>query len=171
MKRKTINIKLNEQDFLFSERNREDVDMFAIQEKIRKKKIEFIQNNVNEENQLPLLIAEMDKFYKDRDIIQYLASDPEEKFKAGYNSFKLGNPQISFEQFKDLAKDKIDEILKLVTKLEGDNDKEMLDDLDNYLNQHNRLTLEEFAKKLNPQRVKELAQIVKSLLNKKKVTT
>lgn len=170
MNRKTITIKLKEQDYIFSERNNEDVDIFSIQEKIRKKKIAFIQENVNEDNQLPMLIAEMDKFYKDKDIIQYLANDPEEKFKAGFNSFKIVNVGVSFDQFKELAKDKIDEILKLIAKLEGENDKDLLSDLDTYLNQNQNITLEEFIKKLNIQKTKDLAVIVKGLIDKKKIT-
>lgn len=121
MERKSITIKVGESEYIFSERNREDVCLSALQERIRAKKFKFIQENVKDsENQLALLMDEMNKFYSKKEIALYIFSDTEELYKSAFDSFKLGQPMISFEDFKKKIPGKdLMNIVELINKLEA----------------------------------------------------
>jgi hypothetical protein len=121
MERKSITIKVGESEYIFSERNREDVCFSALQERIRARKFKFIQENVKDsENQLALLMDEMKKFYNKNEIALYIFSDTEELYKSAYDSFKLRQPIISFEEFKKKISEKeIMNIVELINKLEA----------------------------------------------------
>ncbi|RJP64401.1 MAG: hypothetical protein C4539_14575 [Ignavibacteriales bacterium] len=120
MERKSITYKIGESEYIFSERNREDVCLSSLQERVRAQKFKFIQDNVKDgDHQLALLMDEMKKFYSGREIVLYVFSNQDEMYKAAYDSFKLKQPNISFEDFKKKIPEKeIMNIVELVNKLE-----------------------------------------------------
>lgn len=126
LKRKTIKIKLNDGKFyVFSERNKIDNDYYAIQERLREFKIDFIQNKIKDkDNQLALLIAQMNRIYTTEEIAAYVASNKNEQRLACYNSFKIENKKISFEDFNNklLSDDDVLNTARLIIELEKTED-------------------------------------------------
>lgn len=122
MHRKIINIKIGEKEFTFSERNKEDVDFNALQDKLRAQKFKFIQENVKDaETQIALLSMEMKKVYSAQEIGVFFFSNREEKLKMIFDSFKIANPDVKFEDLKKIIPDAdVDRITKIINELESE---------------------------------------------------
>ncbi len=121
MERKSISYKIGETEYIFSERNREDVSLSSLQEKVRAQKFKFIQENVKDsDQQLALLMDEMKKFYSSREIVLYVFSNQDEMYKAAYDSFKLKQTNIPFEEFKKkIPSGELIKIIELINQLEA----------------------------------------------------
>lgn len=119
MKRREINIELADgKEYTFSERNKEDSDFSALQDRIRKHKIKFIQENVTDpENQSVLMMQQINKFYDAQEVGSYLAGNKEEISRMCYDSFKIKN-DLSYDQFLKLVEGKITTVYKLLNELE-----------------------------------------------------
>jgi hypothetical protein len=123
MIRKTFPFKLKDgKEYVFSERNREDVDYFGYQEALREYNMKFIQKViVDPDERIPMMMSEMNKSYSDIQIGVFINSNNEMKLKLIYNSFKIENADITFEQFKELVEEtSSSELLKLINELERD---------------------------------------------------
>ncbi|RMD50973.1 hypothetical protein D6827_03105, partial [Candidatus Parcubacteria bacterium] len=107
--------------YLFAERNKEDSDYAAIIERLRKKNIRFIQENIpDKEQQLSLMLAEMRRVYSIEEITQYVSTDKYEWLVSAFNSFKINNPDIDLEEFGKLVDmPKLQEIGKILNELEA----------------------------------------------------
>jgi hypothetical protein len=123
MNRKTFPYVLADgKEYLFSERNREDVDYFSYQEALREYNMKLIQRIVEDtDERIPMMMSEMNKTYSDLQIGVFINSNNEMKLKLIYNSFKIENPSVTFEQFKELVElSSATELLKLINELERD---------------------------------------------------
>ena len=122
MQRRKIQIKLGEKEYTFSERNKEDVDFNALQDKVRAQKFKFIQENVRDvDNQVALLTLEMRQIYTPEELGQYVFGNKGEQLKMIYDSFKIENPNIKFEEFQQMiSAEEINKIACLVNELESD---------------------------------------------------
>ena len=122
MNRKTVVIKLKDgNSYKFSERNREDVDYLRYQDKVRAHRINFIQDNIkNTDSQLALIMVEMNKIYSEQDVNMFIVSNKDEIKSLAFDSFKIYNPLISFEQFCELLPDNLEGIIQIISKLEED---------------------------------------------------
>jgi hypothetical protein len=131
--RKEFPYKLTDgKEYIFSERNKEDVDIYAIRERFRKHNFRFIQENVtNPDDRLSLLMHESHKDYqmphKDEltgvtlpgDLGYYMSFDPEEQKYSLYDSFKIKNPDVKFDEFvKILPEDDMKGMIKLLNEIE-----------------------------------------------------
>lgn len=122
IKRREIEIKLADgKKYIFSERNKNDMDFAALQEKVRKAQVNFIQDNIkNGDNQLALLMAEMNKVYSDEQVNLFIYSCPDEIKNILFDSFKIKN-DLPIEKFKELIPDeKAREFSDLLLALESD---------------------------------------------------
>lgn len=130
MVRKTFTYTLLDgKEYVFSERNREDINFIYFQNQIRAERCKFIRENIlDDTDRLALLRLEMDRIYTDIEVGYYIMSNLEELQKLIYSSFKIKNPQISFDDFKKLVDDKIiRELNELIIDLEKP--EELFDDV------------------------------------------
>lgn len=122
MERKTINIKLDDgKEYIFSERNDEDNNYFALQRKTRRAKLRQIQEDViDKDNQLAMLMREQERSaYSQNDLMEYLFSDVDEMYQMAYDSFKIENSNVTLDEFKKLCSEKkLRDIMKLINELE-----------------------------------------------------
>lgn len=120
MKRKFQYTLPNKEVFDFAERNREDSDFSRLQEGIKKNRFEFIQKNVTDpDNQLPLLLAEMNKIYSPVEMGAFINGNTEEKRRICFDSFKLLNPGVGRDEFnKKFSDADIASIYVLLLELE-----------------------------------------------------
>lgn len=120
--RRTIPIILKDKKYTFAERNKDDMDFFSMQEKVRKKRFEFIQTNVKDpDNQVALLMTEINKVYSNTEIGMFIGSDPEELKRICYDSFKIENPEVKFEKFIELLDEGQEQtISKMIFELEAE---------------------------------------------------
>lgn len=122
---RTIQIKLNDgKDYTFSERYKIDNDFFAFQERLRKSKIKFIQENIlDKDDRLALLVQQMNKIYSTAEVASYISSSKEEQYLSLYNSFKIKNKEIGIDEFKKLVPEfELSNILQIVTALEAEDE-------------------------------------------------
>ena len=133
--RRTIPVTLKGKEYTFSERNKDDMDFFSMQEKVRKKRFKFIQENVADpDTQTALLMTEINKIYSNSEIGIFISSDRDELKKICFDSFKIENPDVKFEQFLKLLDEGQEQtISKLIFELETEE----------------HLTPKEIAKELN----------------------
>jgi hypothetical protein len=125
MKRKSFKLQLLDgKEYIFSERNMEDLNLAYLQDKIRADKVKFIQENIkNEDLQMPLLMQEMRAMYGAEEMAAYISSHKEEQTIMVYNSFKIENPEVSIEVFKPLVNEPlVQKLEKLIQELEKDED-------------------------------------------------
>lgn len=130
MDRKSFVYKLADgHEYIFTERNREDINYIHFQNQVRAERFRFINDNTKDDtDRLALLRLEMDKIYSDVEVGLYLMSNPDELVKLVYASFKISNPQIPFESFKSLVNEKIiRELNELIADLEKP--EELFDDV------------------------------------------
>lgn len=121
--RKTIKLILGDgKSYTFSERYKIDSDYYAIQERLRESKINFIQNNIKDkDDRLALLISQINKVYTPTEIAIYVATNYEEQYKACFNSFKILNEKISFDEFKKLIPiSELSRITQVINELEAE---------------------------------------------------
>lgn len=123
--RKQFKTKLSDgKEYIFAERNKEDVDFSHLQEATRQASFERIKNYqdkklINEEMADALRVTEFGKVYNDMQISSYINSSNEEILKLVYSSFKVYNPEIDFEKFKQLLNvPQAKSILNDITELE-----------------------------------------------------
>ena len=122
-KRRNIPVKLNDgKEYLFSERNKEDSDFAALQDRVRKHNMRLIQDSVTDpEERLTLLAAEMRREYSIQMVLTHIMSDTRELLRIAYDSFKIENKGIDFNDFKELFPiDHIELMGKMLDYLEGD---------------------------------------------------
>ncbi len=118
--RKTFVYKLlDNKEYEFSERNREDLNFFVFQNQIRAERCRFIYENIKDEtDRLALLRLEMEKIYSDVEVGLYIMSNYDEQVKLVYASFKIKN-NLSFDEFKKLVDEKIiKELSELIRTIE-----------------------------------------------------
>lgn len=124
-KRRNIPVKLLDgKEYLFSERNKEDSDFEALQDKLRKHTLRLIQESVtNPEERLILLAHELRHEYSIESVITHLMSSTDALLSIAFDSFKIANPGIGFEEFKKIfPMDDLKVLSDLIFQLEG-NDK------------------------------------------------
>lgn len=126
MQRRDINLTLNGKNYKFSERNLEDSSYAALLSKIRQHRFKFIQENVtDQEDRLAMLMAEMDKVYSNMDVGVYISGSIDEQYKIAYDSFKINNPAILFDEFvKLIPSGELKGIVELIYKLEREDSSE-----------------------------------------------
>lgn len=167
MDRKTFVHKLlDNKEYVFSERNREDINFIYFQNQIRAERCRFINNNITDDtDRLALLRLEMDKIYSDVEIGLFIMGNPEELLKLVYSSFKVKNPQIPFDEFKKLVDDKlVRELNELIVDLEKP--EELFDDVITAELGINQKKLAEWAKQ-QPRLYKWLKQVGNINIKKK----
>jgi hypothetical protein len=120
--RSTIELKLiDDALYTFSERNREDHTGIKYQDALRKHKIKLIYENVvSEDDRLALVMQQINMVYPADAISLFIESSKEVKQEMLYDSFKINNPDISIETFRELVPDdKIDDYLIMLGELEA----------------------------------------------------
>lgn len=122
MIRKQLPIKLNDnQEYIFSERNKIDSDYLTYQERVRASKVRFWEANLKDDDRkMVMIMQEARAFYTPIEIQIYVASNEDELLKVGFDSFKINYPKVPFEEFVVLAKDKIKAITDLIYSLESE---------------------------------------------------
>ena len=123
MNRRAVLIKLTDgKEYKFSERNREDKSLDIYEERLREQRIKFIQRNVlNEDVQLPLMLAEMNKIYTTEQLGRFLSGNKDALKQIAYDSFKIANPDIKYEAFAELLPDDmIKHVNTLISELENE---------------------------------------------------
>lgn len=121
MERKEFSFQLNDgKNYIFSERNIQDISIEGLQEKLRAKRTKFINQNVpDREDRFGLLMNEMQAIYNQQQINIFLSEDYAVQKELIYSSFKIKNPEISFPDFEKLVDvGSIRHLLKLVNELE-----------------------------------------------------
>lgn len=111
--------------YIFSERNREDINYTTLQNKYRASRIKQIKeiHGTKEESEFAqyLIIQEWGRVYYEQEVWKFILDDPDERKKLVYASFRINNPDIPFEQFEKLVDAKlIDNLLKAIAELEQD---------------------------------------------------
>ncbi len=122
MKRKTVDIKLGDGKlYVFSERNREDIDYSALAEELRRINLKIIQDSVTDkEQQLALMLTEMKRIYTPAEISFLLLNKSEHQLKMSYDSFKIANEKTSIERFSELTKEvDLPRICLMINAIEG----------------------------------------------------
>jgi len=121
IKRKEIAVTLGGKPYIFSERNKSDMDFAALQEAVRAQKFSFIQKNVNDaDDRLALMMAEMQKIYNNFEIGIYISGNIYETYRQVYNSFKIKNPDITLETFKTICPEaELKTVVEIITNLES----------------------------------------------------
>jgi hypothetical protein len=125
MRRREIGVKLNDgKSYQFSERNRSDSNYGELQERIRKYKVAFIQENIRDkEDRLSMLLAEIGRVYSAPQVAVFVNGNYDEKLRIVYDSFKVRNEGISFEEFRGLMKGvDLEEVKELITGLEEEDE-------------------------------------------------
>ena len=124
MKRKSIDIEYGDKALTLSERNKEDADFSALQEKCRAYKFKFIQENiVDEDNKLSMMLAEMRHVYTGMEIGQYIFSSEEEQYKIVWDSAKIENPNLTLDEVKEIVpKEELKKLMRIITGLETPED-------------------------------------------------
>ena len=122
-RRRTIPVKLLDgKEYLFSERNKEDSDFAALQDRLRKHNLKLIQDSVTDpEERLVLLAAEMRREYALETVITHIMSSTEHLLQIVFDSFKIANPGIGFNEFRNIYPDNDVKMMgELIIQLEGD---------------------------------------------------
>lgn len=109
--------------YTFSERNREDISFTTLQNKYRAARIKAIKetHNTKEEAQFAeyLMIQEWSRIYYEQEVWKFVLDDPDERKRLVYASFKIANPDITFDDFRKLVDEKtIEVLLKGIAELE-----------------------------------------------------
>lgn len=121
MERRNFSFRLIDgKDYLFSERNIEDISIEGLQEKIRAKKTKFINQNVpDRDDRFGLLMNEMQTVYNQQQVNLFLSEDFQIQKELVYSSFKVKNPEISFSDFEKLVDaGTIRQLQKLINEIE-----------------------------------------------------
>lgn len=124
MERKTATMVLNDgREYVFSERNREDVNLTSLQNKYRASRIKQIKeiHSAKEDLELrdALIFQEWGRMYAESEVWKYVVDDADEKLKLVYASFKINNPAIDLDSFKKLVDNRlVDKLLIAINKLE-----------------------------------------------------
>jgi len=107
--RKQFKIKLLDgKEYLFAERNKEDIDFSHLQEEVRISVFERIkqyedEKRVAKEMADDLRYVNFQKVYSEIEISAFIASHPDEITRLVYVSFKINNPAVTFEAFKKMV--------------------------------------------------------------------
>ena len=173
--RSTIPIKLNDgKEYLFSERNREDADYYALQELLRKHNYTEIQDFIKDkDNQLTLLLVEQKREYSNKELSIFISSNQETQRKFCYDSFKLGNKDVDFTGFSALIdSEDVSRIFKLINELESDVSAEVQKNFNEFLSDNQEMKLSDFIEKLQLGNVDLLsfARVIQHIYKKKEVT-
>ena len=124
MERKTAIFFLNDgKEYVFSERNREDINYNEMQNRFRAHRIRQIKEVHADDKDFAqyLIIQEWGRLYYEQEVWKFILNDFEEKIKLVYASFKIENPSITIEEFRNLVDSKlIDELTKGISDLEQD---------------------------------------------------
>ncbi|OGU58309.1 MAG: hypothetical protein A2V66_03720 [Ignavibacteria bacterium RBG_13_36_8] len=121
MDRKTISLKLADgKEYVFSERDKCDSDYFYYQDRVRKHKTDFVAANIKDQDERLVLFTQIiNHNYTNRDVEFYINSQPDELKLICYNSFKIANPEVSYEEFLKILPEGFEkELSRLVTELE-----------------------------------------------------
>lgn len=170
MERKTIKIKITGGEFIFSERNKKDVDYSSLHKRLMEQRFKFIQQTVIEPDlQTAMLMSEIEKVYTPQQISIYIYSNKEEQLKMCYDSFKIAQPEITFEEFQKLiSEDELSNIANLINVLEGSTVEERNKEFNEYMQNNEEMLLKDFAEKLSIGNKQKLAEIIYSVSVKKK---
>ena len=128
MKRKTVDIKLSDGKlYVFSERNREDIDYSALAEELRRINLKIIQDSVTDKDQqLALMLTEMKRVYSPVEISFLLLNKLEHQLKMAYDSFKIANEKTSINRFEELTKGiDLPKVCLLINSIEGNDSEEV----------------------------------------------
>jgi DNA-binding transcriptional MerR regulator len=121
MARKSFSAKLSDGNYYkFSERNREDNNLLSYQERLREFKIKQIQELIKDkETQQMLLMQQINRNYSPMEVSAYIFSNPAEIRKCCYDSFKINNPGICFNDFCKLLEENAETIYMRIDDLEN----------------------------------------------------
>ena len=128
MKRKTVDIKLSDGKlYVFSERNREDIDYSALADELRRINLKIIQDSVTDKDQqLALMLTEMKRVYSPAEISFLLLNKLEHQLKMAYDSFKIANEKTSINRFEELTKGiDLPKVCLLINTIEGNDAEEV----------------------------------------------
>lgn len=124
MDRKTAPYPLKDnKTYIFSERNREDINYTLLQNRFREARIKEIKRIIADPEMIELrdglIFNEFSKVYESSEVFKYIEDDAEMKLNLVYASFKIKNPGITIEQFGQLVDDAIiQKLLKAINELE-----------------------------------------------------
>lgn len=123
MKTRTVDIRLADGKFyVFSERFREDIDFSSVTSDLRKLNLKLIQETIaDKDERLVLMLAEMKRTYTAEDIGFQILNRTELLQKMSYDSFKIANSGITFEDYLELLpKGELRNICQLINEIEAD---------------------------------------------------
>lgn len=124
MDRKTATYPLLDgKDYIFSERNREDINYTLMQNRYRAARIKEIKSIITDPADIELrdglIFNEFSKAYDSNEVFRYIEDDPEMKLNLVYSSFKIKNQGVTIEDFRKLVNDSvIQKLLKAINELE-----------------------------------------------------
>lgn len=170
MERKTIKITITGGEFIFSERNKKDIDYSRLHKKMMEQRFKFIQENIKDpELQTAMLMSEIEKVYSPQQISVFILSSKEEQFIMAYDSFKIANASIDYEQFKKLiVDDELGKVINMIYVLEGETVEEKNKEFNEYLNANPEMLLIDFVNQLPIAEQQKLAEIIYNASVKKK---
>jgi len=130
MGRKTFPFTLSDnKEYLFSERNKKDMDYATLQTKARSAMIKFIKENItNEDKQDGYIYQELLRVYTDKELNAYVTLTIDDKIKALYDSFTVENNDVNLDGFKAILN--LDEVDRMLNMLGGIEYKEIYTDDD-----------------------------------------
>lgn len=127
MDRRTFVFVLNDgKEYTFAERNREDINYTAMQNKFRKMRINNLYDIYSErtspsdiEMRDALIFQESGRLYDEREVWIAVMDDYEERSKLAYASFKIINSEVDFDGFKKLIDSLLlNKLLKMIVEIE-----------------------------------------------------
>jgi len=105
-------------EYTFAERNFEDVDIAALHERTRKAMARFAREHFDKENLFAHEMQILRITPTDQEMGSYLGTTKEIK-RSCYDSFKISNEKISFEEFDKLLPDKnVNDVMDKIIEIE-----------------------------------------------------
>jgi hypothetical protein len=159
-------------EYVFTERNREDVDYAHLQDAVREHRMKQLHKNFNEDTDLllSLLLAEQQRVYGDVEIGIYIFSNKPELQKICFDSFKIANPGIKLEQFIPMIPHEgVDIIFEQIKILESP-EINLENELKLYAKHNKEKTFKAFLDQCSARQKGLIASIVVELKKKKAMT-
>lgn len=172
MSRKTIALLLaDSKEYVFSERNKSDVDYAHLQDAVREHRMKQLHKTFGDDMDLllSLLLAEQQRVYSDTEIGIYVFSNKTELQRICYDSWKIANPGVRFEQFLPLLPDDIEVTIEQIKILESA-EVNLENELKLYAKHNKEKSFRSFIDQCSPRQKSLIASIVVEL-NKKKAMT
>lgn len=131
MERKNFELKLQDGKFYtFSERDRRDKDFSTATAAFVKEKLRIIQESVTERDErLALMMYEMKREHSVEEVSKFVASSTSAMMTLCYDSFKIANPNIPFDDFSKLfSPESVLTTIELIHQVEGEGEKRIASD-------------------------------------------